>query len=216
MEKKEVLKIFEEMGVIITGSHIVYTSGKHGSAYINKDAIYPSTKRTQALCEEIDRYFVGPDKEVVEMVVGPAVGGVILAQWVAFALNQYNPYTKYPEVLAVYAEDGPNDTKIFKRGYDKLIPGKKVLVVEDVLTTGGSVKKLIDLVKTLGGEVIGVGVFCNRGGIKAEDVGAPEIFALTNVPLEAFDEEECPLCKAGVSINTEVGKGREYLAKKAG
>ena len=216
VEEKEVLKIFEEMGAIITGSHIVYTSGKHGSAYVNKDAIYPSTKRTKALCEEIAAHFVGPTREVIEVVAGPAVGGVILAQWVASALNKYAPFTKVPEVLAVYAEDGSDDTKIFKRGYDKLIPGKKVLVVEDVLTTGGSVKKLIDSVKTLGGKVVGVGVLCNRGGIKPEDVGAPEIFALTDVPLEAFEEEECPFCKAGVPINTEVGKGREFLAKKAG
>lgn len=214
MEEREVLQIFETMEAIITGSHIVYTSGKHGSAYVNKDAIYPSTKRTSALCKAIAEHFVTPYHKSgivdIDIVAGPAVGGVILAQWVAHWLTALGE----SEVLAIYAEDGPNETKVFERGYDKLIPGRRVLVVEDVLTTGGSVRKLIDSVKALNGIIIGVGVLCNRGGVKPEDIGAPEIFALTNIPFEAFDEEECPLCKKGVPINTEVGKGREYLDKK--
>jgi len=212
MEESEFLKIFEKVGAIIVNSHFVLTSGKHTSTYVNKDAIYPFTNKVAQLCFAIAWHF---SEKRIEVVAGPAVGGVILAQRVASELNRFNLYTRIPEVLGVYAEDGPDDTKIFKRGYDKLIPGKRVLVVEDVLTTGGSVKKLIDSVKALGGEVVGVGALCNRGGIKAEDIEAPELFALTNVPLEAFDEEECALCKAGVPINTEVGKGKEYLAKKA-
>ncbi len=207
MEEREALEIFEEMGVIITNSHIVYTSGMHGSAYVNKDAVYPSTIRTAKLCQVIADHFRDED---IDVVAGPAVGGVILAQWIANSLS-----TDQKEVLAVFAEE-KGKRRIFKRGYDKLVPGKKVLVVEDVPTTGGSARKVVEAVRRLNGKVIGVGVLCNRGQITPEDVGGvPVLFALTNVQMDAFSEDKCPLCKEGVPINIVVGKGREYLASKA-
>ncbi len=204
MTEKEVLEIFEKTGAIIQNSHIVYTSGKHGSAYINKDAIYPYTQFTLVLCREIGNHFLG---ENIEVVAAPAIGGVGLAQWVAYYMG---PYAK-SGVLAVYAEEEIKDgekIRVFRRGYDKLIPGKRVLVVEDILTTGGSAKRVVDAVKKLNGEVIGLGVLCNRGGVKAEDIGVPELFALANIKMDAWTPNECPLCKEGVPINTEVGKGR--------
>lgn len=104
---------------------------------------------------------------------------------------------------------------VIKRGYDRLITGKKVLIVEDVLTTGGSVKKVVEAVRAIGGEVVAVAALCNRGGVTAEAIGGvPELFSLINLNLEMFEEAECPLCAQGVAINTNVGKGKEYLAKK--
>jgi len=145
-------------------------------------------------------------------VVAPAVGGTILSQWVAHHLSDLVGR----EVLAVYADKAEGDEFVIKRGYDKLVSGKRVLVVEDVLTTGGSAKKVVDVVRQIGGEVIALGVLCNRGGITPQDVSdVPELFALVNVSLDAWDEAECPLCAQNVPINTDVGKGREYLAKKA-
>jgi orotate phosphoribosyltransferase len=214
MQEHDILKILREKGAIYTGDHFVYTSGKHGSIYVNKDSIYTSTEKTKLLCKEIAKHFSGQE---IERVAGPAIGGVILAQWVTYLLNEINKIivdSKYSEILAVYAEDGPDETKIFKRGYDKLIPGKKVLIVEDIITTGGSVRKLINSIKDLGGQVIGVACLCNRGGIEAENLKIPELFSLVNLPLDSFLEDECPLCKIGVPINTELGKGREYLDKK--
>lgn len=150
----------------------------------------------------------------VEVVIAPAIGGVILTQWVAYCLAELTG----SEVLAVYAEKSDEDSSfVVKRGYDKLVAGKRVLVVEDVLTTGGSAKKVVEATRTIGGNVIGLGVLCNRGGITAEDVAdVPRLFALTNVSLDAYDEADCPLCAAGVPINTDVGKGREFLARKGG
>jgi orotate phosphoribosyltransferase len=118
------------------------------------------------------------------------------------------------EILAIFAEEEIDQNgekkRFFKRGYDKLIPNKNVLVVEDILTTGGSVKRVIDAVKAGQGKVIGCGALVNRGNVKDSDVGA-EITALVNISLDAWDEKECPLCKKNVPINTDVGKGREYL-----
>jgi len=207
VNQNEITEIFARTGAIITNSHIVYTSGKHGSAYVNKDAVYPHISAISALCREIALQF---ERDWVDAVIAPAVGGVILSTRVAEHLS-----VKYEkEVLGVYA-DKDGDNFVIKRGYDKLIKGKRVLVVEDVLTTGGSAKKVVEAVRVCSGYVVGLGVLCNRGGIKPEDVGdTPKLFALVNVHMDAWDEAECPLCKAGVPINTDVGKGREFLAKQ--
>lgn len=207
MNEREILSIFREANAIITGGHIVYTSGKHGSAYINKDAIYPHTHKVSELCKEIAKFFVD---EEVEVVVGPEKGAIILSQWTAYHLTRITGN----EVLAVYAEkDG--DAFVIKRGYDKLIVGRNVLVVEDILTTGGSVKKVIETVYTIGGNVVGLGALCNRGGITPEDVdGVSKLFTLVNIKLDAWDEADCQLCKDNIPINTDVGKGREFLVRK--
>lgn len=209
MTEKKVLQILGEVGAVITDSHIVYTSGKHGTAYVNKDAVYPHTVQTSRLCRAIAKEFIHDN---VEVVIAPAIGGVILSQWAAYHLTQIIGR----EVLGVYAEKSENgEVFIIKRGYDRLIVGKNVLVVEDVLTTGGSVKKVIETVRILGGKVVGLGVLCNRGGITPQDVSdVPKLTALVNVKLDAWGGADCPLCKENIPINIDVGKGREFLAQQ--
>ena len=219
MDKSEVLQLLAKVGGVITDSHIVYTSGKHGSAYINKDAVYPHTHETGELCRMLAVSFwdVSASNRSPEVVIAPAVGAVILSQWVGYQLTRMNYAHEYHhEVAAIYAEkvDGGESFAI-QRGYAKFVAGKRVLVVEDVLTTGGSAKKVIEAVRRADGNVIGLGVLCNRGGITTADVGdIPKLYALADVTLEAWDEADCPLCKQGVPINTEVGKGREFLARR--
>lgn len=228
MQEKEVLRILAHIGAVITDSHIVYTSGKHGTAYVNKDAIYPHTGPTSELCWAIAEYYNGfPHARFIDAVIAPAIGGVILSQWTAYHLTELTGR----EVLGVYAEKegkvqtsasyGPlsprfEDAFVIKRGYDKLIRKRNVLVVEDVLTTGGSVKKVVQAVRDVGGRVVEVAALCNRGNVAAEAIGAPGLFALANVKLDAWDEKECPMCKQGVPINTDIGKGREFLARIRG
>jgi len=209
MTKEYILKLLEKFGVIISHSHIVYTSGKHGDTYINKDGIYPHTKEISKLCLEIAKNFMDNN---IQVVIAPAIGGVILSQWIAKHLTTL---TK-KEVLSVYAEKtNDGNSFIIKRGYDKLVVGKNVLVVEDVLTTGGSAKKVVEATRAIGGKVVGLGVLCNRGGITKEDVACvPKLFSLINMKFDAWDEAKCPLCAKNIPINTDVGKGREYLEKK--
>ena len=212
MEENRVKEIFAQTKAIITGSHVVYTSGKHGSDYVNKDAVYPYTEETDELCQAIAERFGDAD---VEVVVAPAVGGVILSQGVARHLTKITGR----KVFGIYAEKADEgDSLVIKRGYDKFVPGKRVLVVDDVLTTGGSVKKIIELVRdVLNGIIVGVGVLCNQGNVQPEDVGGvPVLEALINVQMAMHDPDQCPLCAEGVPVNIEVGKGREFLAKKEG
>ena len=248
MTEEEVLDILGECGAVITGSHIVYTSGKHGPAYVNKDAVYPDTEATSRLCLAIAEHFKDSG---VEVVVGPEKGGIILSTWTAYHLTQLTGR----KVEAVYAEreeisvyrrsnnrqpagftlrdessasTEPIEVSIevgdelilrtggftFKRGYDKRIRGKRVLAVEDVLTTGGSALRSIEQTRNSGGIVVGLGVLCNRGGVTPEKVGnVPDLFALVNVKMDAWDRGECLLCDEGVPINKEVGHGREYVEK---
>ena len=187
----------------------VYASGRHGSDYVNKDAVYPDTEATDELCQGIAERF---QDDIVEVVVAPAVGGVILSQGVARHLTRMTGQ----KVLSIYADkvEGSNGL-VIKRGYEKFVPSKRVLVVDDVLTTGGSVKRLVDLVRILGGVVVGVGVLCNRGNVQPSDIGTPKLEALISVQMATYDEAGCLLCAQGVPINTEVGEGMKFLARKA-
>ncbi len=218
MNQVEVSRLLVGLGAVITNSHLIYTSGRHGSAYVNKDAIYPHTAAISQLCRDIAEYFMHSDE--VEVVVAPAVGGVIMSQWVAHHLTYWwvQATIRHDEILSVYAEKSDDGRAfVLKRGYDALVKGKRVLVVEDVLTTGGSVRKVVEAVRQCGGEVVGVGAICNRGNITTHDLGdVPQLFSLVNISLESWSEAECPLCRDNVPINTTVGKGSDFLARRQG
>ena len=235
MSEEQVLQALDKVGAIIIGSHVVYASGKHGTAYINKDALYPYTHETSSVCWVIAERFADSR---VEVVLAPAVGGVILSQWTAYHLTEITGRN----VLGVYADKaqnpgsplwyicfglrllwkripqlgyGPTEHFVIRRGYDEFIAGKNVLVVEDVVTTGDSAKKVIEVARAIGGNVIGLGILCNRGEVTPQDVAnVPKLTALVNVKLDMWDEATCPLCERNIPINTDVGKGREPLARK--
>lgn len=205
---KTIFDILKETNALITNDHFVYTSGKHGSVYINKDAFYPHTEKVS----EVGLLFAEKAKDMdIDVVAGPALGGIILSQWSAYHLTQL----KKKEILGVYTEKSLEKNQIFTRGYDKLIHNKNILIVEDITTTGGSVKKVVESVKNAGGTVIAVGVMIDRSpnGMTQDLIGAP-FFTLGILPAEAFDEKDCPLCQKNIPINTVIGHGKKYLEEK--
>jgi len=215
MKKIDLEKILARHGVMVTNSHVVYTSGKHGSEYFNKDALYPHTEVIKHLCEALAASF-GDDGEKFEAVIGPVTGGIALSQWTAYALSEmWNQ-----DVLAFYADRIPGATPeedqfVLKRGYDKLIKGKRTLVVEDVLTTGGSVRKVVNASRICGAQIMAVGALCNRGKVTTGMISdPPKLESLWNLDLKAYDADVCPFCKAGIPINTDVGKGKEFLVRQ--
>ncbi|HEX7041774.1 MAG TPA: phosphoribosyltransferase family protein [Patescibacteria group bacterium] len=208
-------KILKKIGAIITNDHFVYTSGKHGSVYIRKDKLYPYTRLTSKVCKMIAQN----TKDLkIDVVVGPSLGGIILSQWTAYHLSRL---TK-KEVLSVFTEKSYDDKEKFdrpqllKRGYDQLVKGKRVLVVEDLTTTGMSVKKVVDRVKEAKGKVVGVYVLLNRNpkGVNRKLMNTT-FKSLCVFEAEAWEEKDCPLCRKNVPVNTTVGHGKEFLAKKA-
>lgn len=215
MEKNEIVEILKKLSAVITDSHFVYTSGKHGSVYINKDFLYPHTKETSRVGELFAEKYKDLD---VEVVVAPAVGGTILSQWTAYHLSRL----KNKEVLSAYTEKDKGTTAtaaesehIFRRGYDKIVKGRKVLVIEDLTATGMSVKKVVEAVKKAGGTVLVVCVMINRDpkNVNSETLGFP-FDSLGIIQADAYDEKDCPLCKKNIPINTQVGHGKEFLARK--
>ena len=189
MESK-IIKILKNVGAILTDDHFVYTSGKHGSVYINKDFLYPHTKETS----HIGRMFAEKFKDKsIDVVAAPAVGGTILSTWTAYHLSKL----KKKDILSVYTEKDKGTTasaaeseQMFRRGYDRFIKGKKVLILEDLTTTGISVKRTVDSVRNAGGKVVAVCVMVNRDpkNINAKTVGAP-FYSLDVFPAQAYDEK---------------------------
>lgn len=210
MNQQEVLQILGRVKAVITNGHFVYASGMHGKVYVNKDAVYPELEESWLLAIALAEEFFRDD---VEVVIGPAVGAALFARDVARELTRLSGRAVRP-VFADKISDGGNSFAI-KRGYDKIVASKRVLVIEDVFTTGGSVKKVVEAVRLAGGIVVGIGAICNRGGVKPENVGyVQKLVALLNLKLDSWAEADCPMCKQGILVNTEFGKGREFLARK--
>jgi orotate phosphoribosyltransferase len=201
--------ILRESGALLEGDHFVYISGQHGSGWIDKDAVYPHTERTSALGALIAQAVPG---EGIEVVCGPATGGLILAQWVAHHLG----------VLAVFGEHGeiPQDEHhaegkrpfVIRRGYDRLVAERRVLVVDDVVNTGFSIRGTIDAVRSHGGVVEVAASVCNRGALAPERIGVERLVDLTDIELDSWPREQCPLCREGVPVNTAYAHGGDYVA----
>src|SRR3989338_3826537 len=210
-----VISILKKVGAVLTNDHFVYTSGKHGSVYINKDAVYPHTAETS----QIGKLFAEKYKDKdIDVVAAPAVGGTILSQWTAYHLS----LIKGKEILSVYTEkdkgtlaSAAESEHIFRRGYDKLLKGKNVLVIEDLTTTGISVKKVTEAVKKAGGNVVAVGVMINRNPdeVNSGYLGVP-FDSLGILKAEAIDADKCPLCEKGIPVNISVGHGKKFLEEK--
>lgn len=207
MNEAEVLDLLQKVGAFRAG-HFVFVSGLHADTYVNKNAMYPFTREMSKLCKSIAEQFVGKH---VEAVVGPSTGGIILSQWVAYHLSELEGR----EVYGTYADKDDEDGFVIKRGYDSVIKGKNTLVVEDLVTTGGSLRKVISAARSVGANVIGAVAICNRGGVTKEAIGdPPEFLSLLTVHLEQWPESECDLCRTGIPVNTDVGHGKDFLARQ--
>lgn len=206
LTEDEVLGILQKVGAFRSG-HFVLVSGRHADSYVLKDAMYAYPRETSQVCREMAERFKNAG---VEAVIGPAIGAAILAQWTAYHMSELTRR----EVYGVYADKDGQGGFIIKRGYDAVIKGKKTLVVEDLTTTGGSIRKVVEAARAAGADVVGAIALVNRGGVTKEDIGNPPVFdQLLNVDLESWDEADCELCKKGIPVNTDVGHGKDFLAR---
>ena len=211
MTESEVLDLLQKVGAFRSG-HFVFTSGRHSDSYVNKDALYPYTHDTSRLCKAMaERFADRSASRRIEVVVGPAIGAAILSQWVAYHLTEM----RGEEVYGAYTDKDGQGGFILKRGYDQIVKGKNVLVVEDLTTTGGSIKKVVEAVRGAGGNIVGAIAIVNRGGVTKDEVGSPDEFqSLVKLHLESWEAAECDLCKKGIPVNTDIGHGREFAAQK--
>lgn len=213
MAKHWVEEIFEKCGAILEG-HFVLAFRRHSGKYLDKYMLYYTDPESVCdLCFEIAaemrEKYQDPRKRI-EAVVAPAWGGIILSQWIAYFLRT----AWQGKVLSLSTGKNEAGNQVLNKRCQKLIAGKSVLIVDDILTTGGTIKEVVKEVHKAGGRIIAVAVICNRGGVTSDQLGFP-LFSLWETKIEDWVEEDCPLCEAGIPINEEVGRGGEFVAKKA-
>ncbi len=179
---ERVVEILKEAGVLQEG-HFRLTSGRHSGKYLQCAKIFQYTKYSEELCGVLAEKYADAG---VDVVIGPAIGAIQMAYEVSRSLGVKN----------IFAER-ENGVMTLRRGFT-IEPGQKVLVVEYVVTTGGSVREVIDIVKKNGGGVVGVGSIVDRTGGKI-DFGVP-FKAVISMEVTSYEESECPLCKAGLPI----------------
>ena len=192
MTEKEVYDLLVDTGAIMSG-HFKLTSGKHSPHYVEKFNVLQYPEMTEKLCRAMAEHFKGAQ---IETVVGPVTGGIILAHETGKALG----------TRAIFTErvDGK---MTFRRGFT-LRAGERVLIVEDVVTTGGSVREVIDVVKQFGGVPVAVSMLVDRSGGKATFGDVPA-FALLHMDVETYDPDTCPLCKEGVPLTKRGSTGKK-------
>ncbi|MEK6699685.1 MAG: orotate phosphoribosyltransferase [Nitrospirota bacterium] len=179
MTQDEVLGIYKRTGALLTG-HFLLSSGLHSEQYLQSALVLQLPDIATKLCAGLAGHF---KDEKIAAVIAPALGGVFVSHETARALG----------VRALFAER-VNGELTLRRGF-MIKPGERVLVVEDVITTGKSTKETIEVVKKAGGVVVAAGSLVDRSGGKAE-LGVPYKSLVTlNVP--TYTPEACPLCKAG-------------------
>lgn len=182
----DVLGAMEETGALKHG-HFLYASGRHGEIYLEKFDLLRNPAATVAVCEG----FAGFARDLaVDVVVGPTTGGIILAFETARQLG----------AMAAYAErasDGASGREI-RRG-TTFAPGTRVLVVDDILTTGGSVRETLDALGQHPVEVVAIGVMVDRSAGKTT-FGEIPLFALSAKEFTSWLPDECPLCADGVPL----------------
>jgi orotate phosphoribosyltransferase len=178
--KERVLEVLKEAGVLLEG-HFLLTSGRHSNKYLQCAKIFQYTKYSEELCKALAEKYKDAG---IDLVIGPAIGAIQMSYEVS----------RWLDVKNIFAERD-NGVMALRRGFT-IEKGQKVLIVEDVVTTGGSVKEVIEIVKEAGGEVAGVGAVVDRTGGKI-DFGT-RFESVISMEVESYEPDQCPLCKQGI------------------
>ncbi|HEY8496025.1 MAG: orotate phosphoribosyltransferase [Limnochordales bacterium] len=183
MTGTEVMETLVKSGAVLQG-HFLLTSGQHSDTYVEKFRLLERPDLAEPVVRALADRFRG---EGVQVVLGPAVGGIIVAYEMARQLG----------ARAVFAER--QDGRLTLRRGFRIQPGERCLVVEDVVTTGGSVREVLEVARQAGADVVGVAVLADRSGGRALDLGV-RVEYLLSLEAPAWDPDDCPLCRAGVPL----------------
>ncbi|MBE3585145.1 orotate phosphoribosyltransferase [Desulfofundulus thermocisternus] len=198
LNHEEILSIFKKTGAMLTG-HFVLTSGRHSDRYFQCARVLEYPRYCELLCRELVRKWGDGELAGVETVIGPALGGILVSYEVARVLGARSLFT-----------ERENGIMTLRRGFT-LSPGERVLVVEDVITTGGSVREVIAVAREAGAQVAGVAVLVDRSNGNA-NLDVP-LRALLTIPVVTYGPEECPLCREGIPA---VKPGSRHLSGAGG
>src|ERR1043165_2358288 len=182
MTDQEIHSLFKSSGALLEG-HFQLTSGLHSPNYFQCARVLQYPSYATAVCNQIAGHFNNAD---IDVVVAPAIGGIVVAQEVGRILALTSKKSNVPRILFTERKDGVMQ---LRRGFS-IHPGESVLVCEDVITTGGSVNEVIEIVRELGGSVAGVGVIVDRSGLTVH-FGVP-FFATMTMNVITYSPDTCP------------------------
>ena len=185
-----ILQTFRETGAYLKG-HFRLTSGLHSSEYLQSALVLQHPELAERLGRKLAE---GMPKDQVQIVVSPALGGLIIGHEVARAMGARFLFTERDPA----GPAGKGSAKMTLRRGFFLTPGENAVVIEDVVTTGGSTREVIELLQAAGVKVLGVGSVIDRSGGRV-DLGVPRV-ALATLDAVAWTPEECPLCKQGLPV----------------
>ncbi len=180
IKEADVLKIFEDSNALLNG-HFLLSSGLHSDRYLQCALVLQHAGIASRLCGEIAEKF---RDDAVDVVVSPAIGGIVVGQEVARALK----------CRAIFCEK-ENGKMVLRRGFS-VEKGSRAIVVEDVITTGGSIMRVADTVRNEGADVIGYGCIVDRSG-EEQDF---ELKSLLKIHVKTYKPQECPMCAKGVAF----------------
>jgi orotate phosphoribosyltransferase len=225
-----VLSFFTEIGVRQQNDHFVLSQGDHASDFVDKRVInqFPLyvTKVARLMHELCPLAQLDPNtnnlRHPIDTVVGLADGAITLSFALAFLLGPPVNHTWASKVKKIVKIDHPT-LVTSKRSVQfeinpanlQLIDGKRILIVEDVLTTGESLAKAASLIADHGGLIVGAVTIWNRNQVTAENCGVPLLNSLLNIRLPSWPAANCHLCQQGVPINTRLGHGANFLERQA-
>ena len=178
MNEDKMMQLFKDTGMVLEG-HFILTSGKHSPTFLQCSQLMQYPEHTETAMKALAEKFKDTDAQVV---VGPAMGGVILAYELARQLG----------LKAMYTEKDDQGGMVFRRGF-RLAPGTKVLIVEDALSTGGSIKRAMIACEYANLDIVGVAVLVDRSAGKVKLHKNQHSLVTMSVP--AYDPEDCPICK---------------------
>jgi orotate phosphoribosyltransferase len=182
-----VLDLFEQTGAYLRG-HFRLTSGLHSASYLQSALVLQYPRYAERLGRELARMLSGLSAEAeIGLVISPALGGLIVGHETARALG----------VRFLFTERDADRRMSLRRGFS-IGAGERAFIVEDVITTGGSTKEVIDIVRAAGGVAVAAGSIIDRSG-GAVDLGIPRA-ALDTLTVEAFDPAQCPMCRKGEPV----------------
>lgn len=193
MTKEQLLEMYEKAGGILHG-HFILASGRHAEQYMQSAKVFEYPEYSEAICRALAEK-IRAKKIRVDCVASPAVGGIIMGYEMSRQLGVTN----------VFFEKNTEGGFDLRRGFS-ITKGQKVLVAEDVCTTGGSVIKVIDKVRELGGEVVAVASIIDRSGGEI-NFDLP-YFNLLAMQITSYEPDECPLCKEGKTPAYKPGSGK--------
>jgi orotate phosphoribosyltransferase len=198
MTKEEILAIFKTSGALLEG-HFQLTSGLHSPQYFQCAKVLQYPEYATAICEMIARHY---REAKIDIVIAPALGGIIVAQEVGRILNTIDK-TRTRQLKILFTERKDNTMQL-RRGFE-IYPGERVLACEDVITTGGSVSEVIEIVRRLGGDVAGVGAIVDRSGGKVNFNNT--LYGAMAMDVITYKPESCPLCAKGIPIDKPGSRG---------